>query len=197
MSVSDLIKKMKVEKETRNGTEKVVSKAKKEAGKLTPIEVPKAKSITVTEIKKEMIPANTFDYNVIVEDVARESAREASKEIKALSDNIKVNFIKIGMRLITMKKVLVHGTFKTWMEQELSYSYNHACNFMRAARKFKDVEMITDLKLSPTALIALAKIEDERTIPQIAIEEAADKLKNHNDLSLSPYLSIFILSSEA
>lgn len=63
--------------------------------------------------------------------------------------------IATGKDLHTVKEMLPHGDFMTWLQNEFGWSQKTANNYMNAADQFAD-KVQTIQKLAPTAVYALA-----------------------------------------
>lgn len=96
--------------------------------------------------------------------------QQRTGEIKTLMRQTAQGVMEIGGKLIEVKDRLGHGRFGYWLNQEFGWSDRTARNFMAVARQFKS-EIISDLDLAPSALIALSGA----TVPEAARQEAVEQ----------------------
>ncbi len=101
-----------------------------------------------------------------------ENLEQLTVEIKFYVNQWEQNTIKIGKRLIAAKKLVKHGDWSKWLEENFNLSYRSAKRFMDCAERFgSNVTLMSDLK--PTqmiAMLALPEGEEEKFIEAKAAE---------------------------
>ena len=86
-------------------------------------------------------------------------------EIKFYVNQWGQNTIEIGKRLIAAKKLVEHGDWSKWLEDNFNLSQNTAGRFMRIAERFANSAMSQNLKTSQMVeLLALPAEETEKFI---------------------------------
>ena len=92
-------------------------------------------------------------------------------EIKFYVNQWGQNTIEIGKRLIAAKKIITHGNFGKWLEDNFNLTERTAQNFMRIAERFGKTKLISDLNSTQMiAMLALPKGEEEKFIAEKAAE---------------------------
>ena len=93
-------------------------------------------------------------------------------EIKFYVNQWGQNTIEIGKRLIAAKKIVGHGDWSKWLEDNFNLSQDSARNFMRVAERFgANSETSRNFKLSQMVeLLALPAEETEKFIASKAAE---------------------------
>ena len=92
--------------------------------------------------------------------------QEQTEEIRSLIKRTAQDIIKIGQKLIEVKKRLEYGQYRKWIEAEFNWSKSTANSFENVARQFADVQNL-DI-FAPSALYELAA----PSTPESAREEA-------------------------
>ncbi len=93
-----------------------------------------------------------FDYSAVPEG---EQVWAAAELIKGRGVRIVEDVIEIGRQLIAVKKMLEHGQFQKWIEEEFGWGETTVRNFINVARYLGD-KSATVAHLAPTALYKLA-----------------------------------------
>jgi Protein of unknown function (DUF3102) len=92
--------------------------------------------------------------------------REQTEEIKALMKQTAEGIVKIGQKLLEVKKRLGYGHYRQWIEAEFNWGKSTANSFENVAKRFADVQNLDNF--APSALYELAA----PSTPEIAKEEA-------------------------
>jgi len=66
------------------------------------------------------------------------------------------NTIEIGKRLIAAKKLVEHGDWSKWLDENFNLSHNAANKFMKIAERFGKTKLISDL--NSTQMIAILSL---------------------------------------
>jgi Protein of unknown function (DUF3102) len=107
----------------------------------------------------------SFDYSNLDADTSW-FVREQTEEIKALMKQTAEGIVKIGQKLIDVKKRLGYGRYRQWIEAEFNWGKSTANSFENVAKRFADVQNLDNF--APSALYELAA----PSTPEIAKEEA-------------------------
>ena len=92
-------------------------------------------------------------------------------EIKFYINQWGQNTIEIGKRLIAAKKLVEHGEWSKWLEDNFNMTHRHANNFMECARRFGKMENVFHFQPSTLmVLLALPAEETEKFISEKATE---------------------------
>lgn len=111
-----------------------------------------------------------FDYAALTP-TTRDIVQRRTGEIQDLMRRTAADIVDIGLKLIEVKVMLLHGNFGVWLESEFGWSSDTAQNFMRVARSFKN-RNFRDLDIAPSALYALASPSSSEPLRQQIIERA-------------------------
>jgi hypothetical protein len=113
-----------------------------------------------------------FDYTPLEKTVADEvqsAAERIRQSLKRTTDSI----IEVGQELIAVKAVLPHGKFGPWLRAEFAWTERTVQNFINVAEHFgPKSEIISDLKIDPTAAYLLSAPSAPDQARQVAIERA-------------------------
>jgi hypothetical protein len=115
-----------------------------------------------------------FNYDLLetkVADKLRTTAERIREKVKKTLEDI----IAVGKDLLSVKEGLPHGQFGPWLKAEFGWGERMAQNFISVAERFgPKTEIISDLKIQPTAayLLAAPCVPDEAR--EKAIERAGD-----------------------
>jgi hypothetical protein len=113
-----------------------------------------------------------FDYSPLEKKVADEvqsAAERIRQSLKRTTDSI----IEVGQELIAVKAALPHGKFGPWLRAEFAWTERTAQNFINVAERFgPESEIISDLKIDPTAAYLLSAPSAPDQARQVAIERA-------------------------
>src|ERR1051326_6685695 len=97
-----------------------------------------------------------FDYSPLEKKVA-EKVQSAAERIRQSMKRTIESIIEVGNDLIAAKEALPHGRFGHWLRAEFAWTERTAQNFIAVAERFgPKSEMISDLKIEPTAAYLLA-----------------------------------------
>ena len=127
------------------------------------------------------------DYNVIATEI---------NIIKAHTNKILLNSaIEIGKRLKEAKKIVGHGNWEKWLEEEVSYSQRTATNLMRIYDQYSDKILDSQIgnrvaDLGYTQALAMLKLdledrEDflvEHEVPDMSTQELKEAIKEKQAL---------------
>lgn len=119
----------------------------------------------------------TFDY-ASLDSETRVFVQIKTGEIRERSRRAMQYAIDVGERLLEVKERLDHGQFGDWLRAEFEWSDSMALRFMRAAERFKNVNL-TDLNFSPSALYLLSS----PSVPEEARQEAVEYARNGNPVT--------------
>jgi hypothetical protein len=125
------------------------------------------------QAKGELVPvAQGFDYSPLEAPVAqrlRTTAERIREKVKTTVEDI----IVVGNDLLAVKEALPHGQFGPWLRAEFGWTERTARNFMAVAEQFgPKTEMISDLRIAPTAAYLLAAPSAPDEAREAAIERA-------------------------
>src|SRR5947209_2063963 len=95
-----------------------------------------------------------FDYSPLPAKTA-EKVKAAAEHIRETVKSTIEDIIAVGNEFLTVKEALPHGQFTPWLRLEFGWTERHARNFMAVAEQFGKTEMISDLKIAPTAAYLL------------------------------------------
>ncbi|WP_218080885.1 DUF3102 domain-containing protein [Anthocerotibacter panamensis] len=110
----------------------------------------------------------TAPFNYLgLEEEKRGRVQQKAEEIKSLVRRSLTDLLQIGKWLIEVKEDLEHGQFGEWLSAEFAWTSRTARYLMNAARTFK-TEEISNLKIVPSAMLALSSPE----LPEEARQEA-------------------------
>jgi hypothetical protein len=113
-----------------------------------------------------------FDYAPLQPKTA-EKVREAAQRIRETVKRTIEDIIAVGNDLLSVKESLDHGQFLPWLRAEFGWTERTARNFMAVAEQFgPKSEMISDLKIAPTAAYLLAAPSAPDEARQKAVERA-------------------------
>jgi hypothetical protein len=108
------------------------------------------------ELKGEVIPAEKrFDYAPLEASVAAQVQQSAERIRQSVKRTIE-DIIEVGTELLSVKETLPHGKLGAWLKAEFGWTERTAQNFMSVAERFGKSEMISDLRIAPTAAYLLA-----------------------------------------
>jgi hypothetical protein len=119
-----------------------------------------------------VIVSPKFDYAPLDQEIA-ERVRLTATRIRAKVKKTLENIIEIGAELQAVKDALDHGQFGRWLQAEFGWTERTARNFMAVAERFGKTEIISDLRIQPTAAYLLAAPSAPDEARQAAIERAA------------------------
>ena len=124
-----------------------------------------------------------FNYTKL-EAKDREAVQGHAEAINGLLERTAASIVEIGSRLIEVKKQLPYGMFQGWLFAEFRWSGGYARIFMRAARKFSDLDCLG--RIQPSALLRLASnnIDDQVVNEAVSRARAGEKISEvvANDL---------------
>jgi hypothetical protein len=101
-----------------------------------------------------------------------EKVKAAAERIRETVKRTVVDIIQVGDELLSVKEALPHGRFGPWLRAEFGWTERTAQNFMAVAERFGKTEMISDLKIEPTAAYLLAAPSTPDEARQVAVERA-------------------------
>jgi hypothetical protein len=97
-----------------------------------------------------------FDYNNLDSDTAS-FVQQQTGEIRTLMRRTTEDLIRIGQKLIEIKKRLGHGNYGNWLKAEFAWSEQNARRFTYVAENFGDKSnILLDLNFAQTALFTLS-----------------------------------------
>jgi len=118
-----------------------------------------------------------FDYTGV--DAANVAdLRASASRVRALAERMTINYISIGLELISAKEKLGHGQFGAWLQAEFRWADRTARRFMRAAEVF-GAKTDTVSVLEPTAVYLLSA----PSTPDRARQEVIDRLERGEAVS--------------
>jgi hypothetical protein len=113
-----------------------------------------------------------FDYAPLEAKTA-EKVKEAADRIRETVKRTLEGIIEVGNQLLGVKEALPHGQFTRWLRAEFGWTERTARNFMAVAEQFgPKTEMISVLKIEPTAAYLLAAPSAPDEARQAAVERA-------------------------
>jgi hypothetical protein len=101
-------------------------------------------------------------------------------EIRRLAKRTVEDIVEIGCRLTECKKLVGHGNWSTWCEQEFGWSEATALNFMRAYELSKS-RNFQDLNVGISTLYLLAR----PSVPESARNEVLDRVAAGEPVSVA------------
>jgi len=96
---------------------------------------------------------------------------ELTTEIQFYLGQIGQNIIEVGKRLIQAKKLLPHGEWQDWLEENFDLKYRMAANFMAVAERFGKVHL--NALLGQTQMVVMLSLP-EGTEENFIAEKAAE-----------------------
>jgi hypothetical protein len=113
-----------------------------------------------------------FDYSPLEKKTAEQVQSAADRIRQSLKRTIE-SIIEVGNDLIAVKEVLPHGQFGPWLRAEFAWTERTAQNFIAVAERFgPKTEIISDLRIDPTAAYLLAAPSAPDEARQVAVERA-------------------------
>ena len=106
----------------------------------------------------------------MVDLINSENLEQLTVEIKFYVNQWGQNTIEIGKRLIAAKKLVEHGDWSKWLEDNFNLTQQTARNFMRCAERFGNSKSI--LNLNSTQMIQLLSLPAEETEKFIEAKKA-------------------------
>ena len=94
-------------------------------------------------------------------------------EIKFYVNQWGQNTIEIGKRLIAAKKLVTHGEWGKWLEENFNLSQPSATRFMKCAERFSNFATLQDLNYSQ--MVQLLSLPADETEKFIAAKKAENK----------------------
>jgi hypothetical protein len=118
-----------------------------------------------------------FDYTPLATKTANK-VKEAADRIRQTVKRTIEDIIAVGKDLVTVKETLPHGQFTPWLRAEFGWTERTARNFMAVAEQFGKTEMISDLKIEPTAayLLAAPSAPDEARETAVKLAEEGERI---------------------
>jgi hypothetical protein len=125
------------------------------------------------ELKGELVVVEQrFDYSPLELKTA-EKVQAAAERIRETVKRTIEDLIGVGRDLLAVKEALPHGQFGPWLRAEFGWTERTARNFMAVAEQFgPKTEMISDLKIEPTAAYLLAAPSAPAEAREVAVERA-------------------------
>ncbi|MCU0535703.1 MAG: DUF3102 domain-containing protein [Hydrococcus sp. Prado102] len=111
----------------------------------------------------------SFDYSSLDADTSW-FVREQTEEIKALMKQTAEGIVKIGQKLIEVKKRLGYGHYRQWIEAEFHWGKSTANSFENVAKRFADVQNLDNF--APSALYELAAPSTSESAKEEALTRA-------------------------
>lgn len=125
------------------------------------------------ESKGELVVVERrFDYSPLEEKTAEKVQASAARIRETVKRTIE-DIIAVGAELLSVKEELPHGQFIPWLRAEFGWTERTARNFMAVAEAFgPKTEMISDLRIDPTAAYLLAAPSAPDEAREAAVERA-------------------------
>lgn len=123
-------------------------------------------------------PENRFDYSTLNPESAT-VVQACTKEIQSRMVKTVEQMVAIGSQLQIAKQELKYGQFQAWLLDELNIHPRQARRLMLVARQFR-ADIMSALKIAPTALYLLA----EPQTPDSARQEAIDRAELGENVTL-------------
>jgi hypothetical protein len=115
-----------------------------------------------------------FDYSPLAPEVARQ-VQTAAQRLRQLVERTLQDLVVVGRELLAVKGVLPHGRFGPWLRAEFGWTERTARHFMAVAQRFgTKTEMISDLRIDPTAAYLLAAPSAPPQASEIALRRAGN-----------------------
>jgi Protein of unknown function (DUF3102) len=139
-------------------------------------------TLTVAKQSKGELVVPGFIYGLLEPDVAgqiRSRATRIREQVRRTLEGI----IEVGKELLAVKAALAHGQIGAWLDSEFGWTERTARNCMAVADQFgPKTEIISDLRLVPTAAYLLAAPSTPETACLTAIERvtAGEKITPGN-----------------
>lgn len=86
--------------------------------------------------------------------------RQIEQEILQRKNDIAINILEIGDRLIIAKEILKHGEWSVWLEHNVMFTDRTARNYMKAARAFPEEKRKSISDLNGTKILLLSELPD-------------------------------------
>lgn len=99
--------------------------------------------------------------------------KEHADAIRILAKQTAEGILEIGKRLVEVRELLPHGDWLPWLEKELGWTRQTACNFINAYEKFK-CQNFGHLQIDVSALYRLSA----PNLPEPIFNEAVAKAKD-------------------
>lgn len=144
-------------------------------------------TVDTVDIDKERVTRMSMKENQIVD----ERLMTLETEIKTLSRKTAIGMLEMGDKLIEARRLVPHGKWETWLENNVSMSLRTARNLMTISQVFSaNRQAIADLGV--TSLYLLAGIPDqERTefllshdVRKMTIRELEDAIHGRNSVDI-------------
>jgi hypothetical protein len=113
-----------------------------------------------------------FDYSPLEKKTAEQVQAAADRIRQSLKRTIE-SIIEVGNDLVAVKEALPHGQFGPWLRAEFAWTERTAQNFIAVAERFgPKTEIISDLRIDPTAAYLLAAPSTPDEARQVAVKRA-------------------------
>lgn len=122
-------------------------------------------------------------------EVQNENIKQLTKEILQLKKSTVENMLKIGEKLLLVKKSLAHGEFGKYLEENVDMSTRNANRFMKVVSEFSNKTTLSNLE--PSKLVILLdvpknQIDDfakENDLDNMSCREIREKIKKLKESS--------------
>jgi hypothetical protein len=112
-----------------------------------------------------------FDYARLEPAISMHLSRAAAGIRERLKRSLE-DIVVIGRELLGAKEALPHGTFLRWLKAEFGWTERTARNLMAVAQRFGNSEIISDLRIQPTAAYLLAAPSTPDEARETAVKRA-------------------------
>ena len=117
----------------------------------------------VTEATKELAIIETEQLTTTDEKNLSQLETEIKKHLK----KIVINYIEVGNRLLEAKKLVKHGEWQIWLENNFQLAERTAQRFMACSERFSKTTLMSNLNSTQMiAMLALPKNQEEEFIKQ-------------------------------
>ena len=122
-----------------------------------------------SSLSVKALPNKDFDYSNLDAETLH-FVQKQTGEIRSLMKRTAQDIIKIGQKLIAVKKRLGYGQYRKWIKTEFNWGKSTANSFENVAKQFADVQNL-DI-FAPSALYELAAPSTPKSAREEAIARA-------------------------
>lgn len=123
-------------------------------------------------LPRRLVILDRLDYSALEAEIIQQVQASAERIRQMVKRTLEV-LILVGEELRAVKQALPHGGFGPWLRAEFGWTERTARNFMIVAERFgPKSEMISDLRIDPTAAYLLAAPSAPEEASAFAVQRA-------------------------
>lgn len=125
----------------------------------------------ISQNPPELPERQVFDYAALDLET-RTLVWQKTSELKSLIRRTAQDIVKIGQKLIEVRKRLGYGNFRKWLKAEFAWSHPTATRFIQVAEQFSCINLM-QIDIAASALYLLARPSTPEEARQEALDRAA------------------------